>query len=454
MHSILKNETRNTVGVKGNDTYVPVPFFMSLRGYGLWVDTFSDAAFDLNVTDATRIRIAARGAKLRFVLFEGPRFPTILDRFTALAGRQQLPPYWAFAPWKARDYHRNQQEVYEDIDRYRKLGLPASVILIDSPWATNYNTYEFNPKQFANAPAMVRHLHDEGDLRLVPFVAHNVYTYCIPSGPNTERRPDAASAIGKAAEMECNKQRVTAGKTVLPTPNQQPAPNPFANPQSRLLPSGQTMRNEIRSAINRANAQKSTGPKTPEGKQRAAMNACRHGFTGQDVVLQPGETEAYNRLTNALLLDLKPATELERQTVQKLIDAHFRLNRLAGVENNIFNFSLIENTTDTPHDDRVEVMIAQTRAWIERAGSFDLLGRYEARLARQVLHFTLEFERLQTARRFRDSAGHRHENKRDRFDLASFGGNLPETVMSANSFRVLDRIPLAHAADGGPGMPE
>jgi alpha-D-xyloside xylohydrolase len=162
VHSILKNETRNTVGVKGNDTYKPVPFFMSLRGYGVWVDTYSDAVFDLNVTDATHIRIGVRGKKLRVLLFEGPGFPAILDRFTALAGRQQLPPYWAFAPWKARDFHRNETEVNEDVDRYRKLGLPASVILIDSPWATNYNTYQFNPKQFADAPKMVRHLHDEG----------------------------------------------------------------------------------------------------------------------------------------------------------------------------------------------------------------------------------------------------------------------------------------------------
>jgi alpha-D-xyloside xylohydrolase len=162
VHSILKNETRNTVGVKGTDTYKPVPFFMSLRGYGLWLDTYSDATFDLNVTDATRIRVGVRSNKLRFLLFEGPQFPVILDRFTAAAGRQQLPPYWAFAPWKARDYHRNEREVYEDIDRYRELGLPASVLLIDSPWATNYNTYEFNPKQFDDAPKMVRRLHDEG----------------------------------------------------------------------------------------------------------------------------------------------------------------------------------------------------------------------------------------------------------------------------------------------------
>ena len=161
-HSIVLNGSRDASDAKGLSTYQPVPFFMSLRGYGLWVDTFSEAVFDLNVTERYRVRVKVCAAKLRFVLFEGPRFPLILDRFTTLAGRQQLPPYWAFAPWKARDYHRNRQEVEEDIDRYRQLGLPASVILIDSPWATNYNTYEFNPLQFDDAKKMIAHLHDEG----------------------------------------------------------------------------------------------------------------------------------------------------------------------------------------------------------------------------------------------------------------------------------------------------
>jgi alpha-D-xyloside xylohydrolase len=161
-HSIVTNASRDASDDKGLSTYQPVPFFMSLRGYGLWLDTFSEAVFDLNVTERYRVRIKVCADKFRLVLFEGPRFPLILDRFTALAGRQQLPPYWAFAPWKARDYHRNQAEVNEDIERYRQLGLPASIILIDSPWATNYNTYEFNPKQFDDAKQMIAHLKDEG----------------------------------------------------------------------------------------------------------------------------------------------------------------------------------------------------------------------------------------------------------------------------------------------------
>jgi len=161
-HTILKNASRDVADDKGTLSYKPIPFYMSLRGYGLWLDTTSEATFDLNVTEPSRILVRVFGGTLRIVLFEGPRFPTILARFTALVGRQQLPPYWAFAPWKARDYHRNTGEVYEDVDRYRQLGLPASVILIDSPWATNYNTYEFNPKQFEDARAMIAHVHDRG----------------------------------------------------------------------------------------------------------------------------------------------------------------------------------------------------------------------------------------------------------------------------------------------------
>jgi hypothetical protein len=178
------------------------------------------------------------------------------------------------------------------------------------------------------------------------------------------------------------------------------------------------------------------------------MNAVKHGLTGSRLLLQPYEMNAYNQLSYALICDLKPMTELERQAVQKIVDTHFRLNRLAGVENNVFNFGLLANTADTPHDDRIEVMIAQTRAWIERSGSFDTLGRYEARLTRQVLQFTRELEHLQAARErreFRESLRQPEQMKPDTFNPASFcrtpsvsEGNL---VITADSFTVLTRLP-------------
>jgi alpha-D-xyloside xylohydrolase len=161
-HTLVKNLSMDDNGVKGSSTYKPIPFFMSTTGYGLWVDTTGEATFDMNATDRDQIVVDVTAAKLRIVLFTGPGFPGILERFTAQAGRATVPPYWAFAPWKARDYHQNDAQVAEDVDRNRELGLPASVILIDSPWAATYNDYKFNPKQFEDAAGMVKHIHDEG----------------------------------------------------------------------------------------------------------------------------------------------------------------------------------------------------------------------------------------------------------------------------------------------------
>lgn len=135
---------------------------MSTTGYGLWVDTTAEATFDMNLTSRDNVIITVPGQKLHLVLFQGPEFPAILNRFTALVGRSMLPPYWSFAPWVGRDYHRSEADVQEDIQKTRSLGLPASVLLIDSPWTTGYNSYIFNPKQFSDAPKMVKGIHAAG----------------------------------------------------------------------------------------------------------------------------------------------------------------------------------------------------------------------------------------------------------------------------------------------------
>ncbi|MBT9333077.1 glycoside hydrolase family 31 protein [Acidipila sp. 4G-K13] len=161
-HQILVNSSQDNPAAKGTDTYKPIPFYMSTTGYGLWLDTTAEATFDLNVTSREDVWVSVPGKKLRIVFIAGPAFPKILDRFTALAGRSILPPYWSFAPWVSRDYYPSDAEVEKDIQKTRDLGLPASVVLIDSPWATGYNSYIFNPKQFSDVPEMIRNIHEKG----------------------------------------------------------------------------------------------------------------------------------------------------------------------------------------------------------------------------------------------------------------------------------------------------
>jgi alpha-D-xyloside xylohydrolase len=161
-HTIVKNASQDNGAAKGASTYKPVPFFMSTTGYGIWVDTTAEATFDMNASSTTDVEVFVPAEKLRIVLFTGPEFPKILERFTGITQRATLPPYWGFAPWMGRDYHQNQEQVLEDVEKTRELGLPASVIVIDSPWTTSYNSYKFNPKQFEDAPEMVKKIHEEG----------------------------------------------------------------------------------------------------------------------------------------------------------------------------------------------------------------------------------------------------------------------------------------------------
>ncbi len=158
---------------KGTASYKPIPFFMSTRGYGLWLDTAEPATFDFNATERSRVLLTVDASKLRFVLFAGPSFIDILREFTALTGRPPVPPAWSFAPWKSRDVHRNRDEVLQDAELTRKHDLPGSVIVIDSPWETGYNDFNINQQQFPDPASMFARLESLGFytcLWLTPFV--------------------------------------------------------------------------------------------------------------------------------------------------------------------------------------------------------------------------------------------------------------------------------------------
>ena len=178
-------------------------------------------------------------------------------------------------------------------------------------------------------------------------------------------------------------------------------------------------------------------PKPVEHKQRSTMNAFKHNITGNNMIMQEHECEKYTELSTSLMREFQCATEMERQIAQKIIDTNFRLNRLAGIENNMLNFDMMTRETAGNPDDRTEVMFAQTRAWKDEAKSFDVLGRYEARLTRQLLLYRNELERMQTNRKAAEAIEKESVNP----ELASIGKTPPPVyVMSAASAEVSVQI--------------
>ena len=99
-------------------------------------------------------------------------------------------------------------------------------------------------------------------------------------------------------------------------------------------------RDADRSAINRANSEKSTGPRTGAGKQRTRLLALRHGLTGQTVVLPSEDPSAYQRHAQRFLEQFRPVGALEEHFVQSLCDSSWRLNRVAAIETNLLSIGI------------------------------------------------------------------------------------------------------------------
>jgi hypothetical protein len=92
-----------------------------------------------------------------------------------------------------------------------------------------------------------------------------------------------------------------------------------------------------RTAINRANSQRSTGPRTDSGKQRSSLNALRHGLTAASAVLPSENQAAFDAHRRGFFDEYQPATPTETQLVQELADTSWRLNRIPLLEADVLS---------------------------------------------------------------------------------------------------------------------
>ena len=69
---------------------------------------------------------------------------------------------------------------------------------------------------------------------------------------------------------------------------------------------------------NRANAKRSTGPRTEVGKSRSKLNAVKHGLSAKTVVIGDEDPRDFEALRAALERDFQPETALESELVDQL----------------------------------------------------------------------------------------------------------------------------------------
>jgi hypothetical protein len=98
---------------------------------------------------------------------------------------------------------------------------------------------------------------------------------------------------------------------------------------------------------NRANAKRSTGPKTASGKARSRLNAVIHGITAKQIVVGPEKPEEFEALREALFVDLEPSGTFQCELVDEIARFQWRLRRIPIFEAKLLNRLTIQNNDMT-----------------------------------------------------------------------------------------------------------
>ncbi len=158
-------------------------------------------------------------------------------------------------------------------------------------------------------------------------------------------------------------------------------------------------------AANRANAQLSHGPVTETGKAASSMNALKHGLTGQTVLLDANEADAYQEALNEHVAEFQPVTFEERRLTQSAHDCAWRLNRILELESTIYAKGRTEFRSmfvDMPETERKSYICLETA---ERyAKQLKNLHIQEARLQRQRAKDIAALKKLVEERKAEESA--------------------------------------------------
>jgi len=187
---------------------------------------------------------------------------------------------------------------------------------------------------------------------------------------------------------------------------------------------------DARLAANRANAQHSTGPTSPEGKAKVSLNAVKTGLTGRTVLLPSEEGIAYQALLHEYEKALQPVGVEERALVQSILDCRWRLDRIPGLEMALL--TLIRNewiARDPKYNNPVTAILTEMEIRRKHEKEFRNLHIQEGRLARRREKEMAELLRLQKERKAKEAealaqaaeayllAAHRNQP----FDLAALG---------------------------------
>ena len=153
-------------GTASEQTYKNIPFYMTNRGYGIFVEDTSDVSFEVASEKVERVQFSAEGETIVYDVIYGGTPKAVLDGYTALTGRPALMPAWSFGLWLSTSFTTNYDEktATSFIQGMADRDIPLSVFHFDCFWMKGFNWCDFtwDEETFPDPVGMLKRYHDRG----------------------------------------------------------------------------------------------------------------------------------------------------------------------------------------------------------------------------------------------------------------------------------------------------
>jgi len=161
---------------------------------------------------------------------------------------------------------------------------------------------------------------------------------------------------------------------------------------------------------NRSNAQKSTGPRTAQGKAVASQNAVKHGLLAEQVVIHGEDPAQFDLYREGMLADLAPVGGIETMLAERAVSLAWRLRRAERLQSAVFATIYRENAGDIvlwprhglpiePKPDEEAVILGQVvMTDFARAQVLDRLLVHERRIENSLYRTMRELRKEREAR--------------------------------------------------------
>ncbi|GMA57415.1 alpha-xylosidase [Alicyclobacillus sacchari] len=152
-------------GTNSEQAYKNVPFYLTNRGYGVFVNHPELVSYEVGSELVSRVQFSVEGESLDYFIVNGPTPKQVLERYTSLTGKP-LPPAWSFGLWLTTSFTTNydEQTVNQFVDGMAERNIPLRVFHFDCFWMKEFEwcNFEWDRRVFPDPEGMLARLKAKG----------------------------------------------------------------------------------------------------------------------------------------------------------------------------------------------------------------------------------------------------------------------------------------------------